>query len=402
MNWNKPFNLVMEIKREYVKRFGAIDVYNFESWIEKLNVKKYNEVFDCLQFNQENEFLLIRYGIAEMQQGMWEDSDSIYRECRSIVIDLKKEQIVIAPFRKFFNLNEVSENDENILLEKIKDAESVEISDKMDGSMQSARWYNDDIFMCGSMAISKDNSWRLADGYDRLTFNQMEMIRENPNLTFIFEYISLKDAHVIIYNEDDEGLYLIGVRDITDGREWSYKEIEEISTLYNSPMTKLENEKTLQELINLSNELESTDKEGWVLNIDGHKVKIKCDDYVKIHRLLDKVSSVNVIIEAIADNKYDDLISKVPKSYRDRVEYVAKQVFEYKRTTEDFAKSLCEEGIKRSNTRKDYMILIDKCEISPSVKGLARELYLGNSINALKTKNRYKRSSEIGIKMEEI
>jgi hypothetical protein len=82
--WNEPFNLVMKIKYDYISKFG-LDTYNFESWMEKLTNKEYNKVFESLQTNQFNEFLLIRYGLSEMQDGMWLDKNSIYRECISII-----------------------------------------------------------------------------------------------------------------------------------------------------------------------------------------------------------------------------------------------------------------------------------------------------------------------------
>ena len=65
-----------------------------------------------------------------------------FLECRSVVINLKTEEIVIAPFKKFRNLNECPENDIKVVTEEIKNAKTVEITNKLDGSMQCVRWYN--------------------------------------------------------------------------------------------------------------------------------------------------------------------------------------------------------------------------------------------------------------------
>ena len=55
-------------------------------------------------------------------------------------------------------------------------------------------------------------------GYER-------MLREYPNITFVFEYISLKDTHVVKYTKEQEGLYLIGMRSNLTGEEYSYESI---------------------------------------------------------------------------------------------------------------------------------------------------------------------------------
>lgn len=401
INWNKPFNLVMDIKNEYIKKFKTLDTINFEDWLVRLDLKKYNDIFDCLQFNQEGEFLLIRYGIADMQRGMWEDEDSIYRECRSLVIDLHREEIAIAPFRKFFNLNEVKENYLEVVENRIRQAKSVEICDKLDGSMQSVRWYNGEVFMCGSMSLSKENSWRLQDGYSMLSENHINMIKNNPNLTFIFEYISLKDAHVVSYDKKDEGLYLIGIRDVTNGYEFSYAEIENYSKQYNVSMPKLENDKTLDDLVYLSKVYKSENKEGWVINIDGHKIKIKCDDYVKIHRILDRVSSVNVVIEAVADDKYDDLISKVPITHKTRIDNIAKQLFEYRSKANREVDELFNQAQENTNNTKDFMIYVSNSPYSRHIKSYVRNKYNNKDYNVLKTGLRYKKSNEIGLQLGE-
>ena len=107
--WNKPFKMVMEIKKDYINLVGELDTYDFNTWVEKLDNEKYNNFLEPLQVNQYKNFLLIRYGLAEMQRGMWEDKESIYRQCRSVVIDLENDELALTPFKKFFNINEVEE-----------------------------------------------------------------------------------------------------------------------------------------------------------------------------------------------------------------------------------------------------------------------------------------------------
>ena len=83
-------------------------------------------------------------------------------------------------------------------------------------------------------------------------------------------------------------------------------------------------DKTFEEILEDVKTIKSDEQEGFVVNIDGHMIKVKGDDYVQIHRVLSKISSINLIIESVAENKIDDLISKVPAAYRERVFIVEK------------------------------------------------------------------------------
>ena len=47
---------------------------------------------------------------------------SIYREGRSLVINLNTEEIVLCPFRKFFNIDEIEETSMSIVQEQMKTA----------------------------------------------------------------------------------------------------------------------------------------------------------------------------------------------------------------------------------------------------------------------------------------
>lgn len=376
--WNPVYNLIMRIKEDYYNKFHDNEK-DFKVWLEKLNNKKYNDIFNSLQTNQKDNYLLIRYGIAEMQEGMWEDENSIYRECRSLVIDLEKEEIVTCPFRKFFNLNEVKENNIDTIKKDIEKAKIFEITNKLDGSMQCARWYNNNIFMNGSMALDKNASFRLEEGTSMLNDNYKRMIKENQDYTFIFEYISLKDVHVVLYNKSQEGLYLIGIRNCYTGEELSYANIKRFSKKYNVPMTNIESI-SFGEMLSQMKTYKSSDKEGWVLNIDGHKVKVKCDDYIQLHRILDKYASVNVIIKNIADDKFDDMMSKIPNAYKDRILMIANKIIEYRDNTLNRIDKYYKLAPK--GTIKEFMMWVTN-NCPKNIQGYVRNIYLNKPNNVL-------------------
>lgn len=392
MSWNPVLRLIKEIKYEFIKKYQDINTYNFETWLELLDNDNYNQIFKPLQFNQVDEFILIRYGVAEMQRGFWEDKDSIYRECRSVVIDLKKEELVLTPFKKFFNVDEVDENRLEVIRDKFTSASIVEVADKLDGSMQNARWYDGRVFMAGSMALDFRNSWRLKEGYRLLTDKHIAMLKNNSHLTFTFEYISHINIHVIPYKEKDEGLYIIGIRNSDTGVQMSYRFMEAMGDAWGVKTVKTE-KKSLSEILKNMKTLKSNEKEGWVINLDGHLVKIKCDDYVHIHRILDKTASNNVVIKSIADGSFDDLISKIPHDYRDRVLKISELVCDYIETTEKMVMPYY--MIAPKDNKKKFMIWIED-NVPADIRKYVRSKYLGDEVNYLKSRSgKYIKMSEI-------
>ena len=345
-HWSSVLNVITDIKEKYINKFNTI-TYNkgdYETclirWITELNDELYLSMFESIQTSQNGELVLVRYGeYSDVFGGeseivydeFWDRFDNFYRECRSIVINVVSDEIAILPFNKFFNINELDETNIDVVKERMLNAKSIEITDKLDGSMQCGRFYNNKIIMSGSKSLSVNDSWRLADGYKMLTTNEnyVQMLAENPDLTFIFEYLSYEDSHVVIYSEDDYGLHLIGVRNTITGELYSYNVMLDYAKKYNVKTTTLFVDKTLDEIMDSLDDYKSNEKEGFVLNIDNFMVKIKYNDYVAMHKILSQRSSINLIIKAIGDGIFDDFISKIPTSYRQRVLDVAKKIFKY-------------------------------------------------------------------------
>lgn len=423
-NWNPVFNFFMKVKYEYIKTFGNISYENgyikngsgatktiscIEKWILELDNKEYIDMISALQLNQKDDLILIRYGmysnVFSGEKGInndnfWDLYDGFYKECRSLVINIEDDEIVLCPFAKFQNLNETEYNSLDNITNLINNAKSIEIADKLDGSMQSARYYSlNNIIMSGSQAIDRAKSWRLKDGYKMLLSqkNYIEMLKDNQDYTFIFEYISLKDAHVVCYTKEEEGLYLLGMRNVFTGEQLSYKQVKEIANEYKAKTVKTFN-KTFSEVLGDLDKYKSNEKEGYVISIDGYLLKIKMNDYVQIHKILSKISSVNLIIKNIGDNTYDDLISKIPINYRDRASSIAKLVFSYINNMDKEIKWLY--GLAPKDSRKEFMIWVDT-NVDEEFNTYLKKMYLGKPIDFIKKGNEktpsYKTLKEMGI-----
>ena len=405
MSWNPMFD-ECKLKKDYFHNFGELkgDI-DFKYMIEMMKKYSlpYNPIFNEVQINQYGDLVLVRYGLHEMGKGMWEDKNSPLREARSLVFNLRTEEMVLTPFRKFFNLNEVWETSTEVVEAKIKYCKLFEVSEKMDGSMQSYRWYNGEIVGSGSMALDTKNSFRLEEGFEMLTENHKRMLEDFPTVTFIFEYISEKDKHVVPYDySKKKGLYLIGARSVIDGEEYSYNVIKDLSSCYGIPCCKTYQYNTLSEVLEHLNKMTVKDGEGFVLNIDGFKLKLKCEDYLQLHRLDDKLSSPNVLIQAYAEGTIDDLYANMTplmkeknKDVMDTIEkFMYKMRHKIDMNLDEVNTMVRLDGTEEENNKKLHKFINEF--VDKDVREYVRMTYLGREYNILKSRGgRY-------IKIEEI
>lgn len=323
-------NNFIALKHRFIDAYGAENLWDYgeyktciEYWSSKF--EDFYEMFSPLIINEHNNFVLLRYNLMDTDAQFWQKYDGMYRECRSIVIDKENECFVLTPFTKFFNLNETEETSEKAVRERIASANRVEVSDKLDGSMQSARYYNGNFVLAGTSALDPEMSFRVTIGYSLLTDNYKRMLMEHPDYTFIFELICKEDQHVVNYSIEQRGLYLIGVRSVVTGENLSYADVIEMAEHYKVKHTTVF-DKTLDEMLAELDSKSSDEAEGFVIDIDGYKVKLKYNDYLSIHRMLTKLVSTNTIIHCIDSGNWDDVRSKMPEAYRPDADLVAEDV----------------------------------------------------------------------------
>ena len=122
------------------------------------------------------------------------------------------------------------------------------------------------------------------------------------------------------------------------------------------------------------------------------------DDYVKIHRVLSQISSINLIIESVAENKVDDLIGKLPEAYRDRVRIIERIVHNYIKEIDAEVQKYFKAAPK--DNRKTFMIWVHE-NVPKKYKGYVRNQYLGLENNYIKHGSEkcpaYRKLNEMGV-----
>ena len=409
MMWNNVLANFISLKRRFIHEFGEDAMWEYgeykncvEYWSSKFD--DFFEMFSPLIITEYNDFVLLRYNLLDTDVEFWSKYDEMYRECRSVVLDKKREELVLVPFRKFFNVNEMEETSEKNVRAMIANAKRVEISDKMDGSMQSVRYYDNRIVLAGTRALDPNQSFRVTIGYSLLDSNYHAMLMDNPDYTFIFELICKEDQHVVVYSEEQRGLYLIGMRNVLTGNELTYDEVIATARQYGVRHTNVF-DKTFDQVIKSLNEKSSDEAEGFVINIDGYKVKLKYNDYIKIHHMLSKMVSTNTIIKCVEDDSWDDVRCKMPEAYRADADIVANDVKAYIKMMNAKIDKMFKDVVRNYEKsdderidRKNFAMYVNKHHKKESGYLIAK--YSGNENNFIRNKaGRYLRYHEIKEKL---
>lgn len=343
ISWNPVFNFVMELKYRYFGYFGRFDYSKSDNmvqyWANALNdagVTKYADVLKYVKVIAYNELVLFKYNIIAVHNDkgypdeedtgititdLWSMYDGFYRECRGVVIDILNDMLVITPFEKFFNLNEIEETMyDNIIEYMTKNGitmNDLEITEKIDGCIISVRYYNGRTYISGSGSLDPEINHVIGwvDEYIHHNDNISKMIRCGNDSgfmrTYMFECICPLETHVVEYSEDQYGLYLIGIRDVKYGFTLNYDSVIKTAEYYGVKTTKMYKDYTLDDLIAKMDDSVGSTREGFVVNIDqvtGFRIKIKYSDYVQLSAIMNNLSRNN-IVKYVYNNELDDIKS---------------------------------------------------------------------------------------------
>ena len=336
------------IKHEYIVRYGSDsdDLFapgGYRSFVDKWVIALYGHdeanmnmrLLRCLICNTAGAVVNLHYntiaiskigglafpelGKLEAYAAMWSYNDGFLQKCRSICLDMEYEEIVIAAYDKFFNLNEMpwtrlSDVNDAIDREMEKDESErvMEVSDKLDGSYIAASWHygNNAVGLSSSGQFDNGENLHIEIAKEYLDADTVKLITENMDLTFMFELLDPRVPVVVRYPDNKRGIHLIGIRDKTTGETYSYRQMAVFGGRYGVRTVAVSGLADLDALV--ARAAEAGGVEGWVLNIGGRRYKIKCKEYLEIsHILIGDVVGANVV-KCYCENTADDFVSILP------------------------------------------------------------------------------------------
>lgn len=311
------------------------EIYDFETlrneYVTNINKRKklLLESIRYVYVNQTGKLAVFKYSQEVNFYDLWNE---FYMESRGLIIDVYKMQLVSCPYRKFFNLNEKEYTTVEKIEEYIDKAISVTIGNKEDGSMIGAPVYEDAwVVHTGGMIESLQSEWAKKYMFE----HYKKLVEDKPeNLTFLFEAEYPENRIVVDYG-NKRMLVLTGIRDNLTGRLLFPEKLGYYANKYKIPMPEKET-KSFYELLEVCKDIiryPADKKEGWVILIqtetEDFQIKLKCDDYCEIHKLINALSAPKIIFNHIVNDTLDDLKSKAPDIILERIEKISAIVFNY-------------------------------------------------------------------------
>lgn len=221
---------------------------------------------------------------------------------RGLILDIPGRKVVATPFPKFFNIGEWNEPFPN---------RPFEAFEKLDGSLiiifhHRGKWR---AATKGSLT-SPQAGWaqRWLNTHPRVTNTLM------PGTTYLAEAIYPENRIVIQYTPEKTGLQLLGGY-AEDGKELSYTHLFQMAQITEFGIAKRVPFSSVSDLITAQKKLPATE-EGWVIRFDnGHRLKVKGDEYCRIHRFISRCTPL-AVWEWMAEGKpTEDFRKELPEEF---------------------------------------------------------------------------------------
>jgi RNA ligase len=298
--------------------------------------------------------------------------DEITEQCRGLVTD-GDGNIVARPFSKFWNLEEHDINELPV--------ESFEVTEKMDGSLIIGFFYGEE-FVIGSRG-----SFTSAQAIDARKILVGEMGVDPTKLfkrghTYLFEYIAPHNRIVVNYG-DVRKLVPLTIIHTDSMEEYTHKMIQDFYCPTHFEVVKIYGGITDFKI--LKSQIDDN-AEGFVVRFkSGLRVKIKGEEYVRLHRIVTNVSN-RTIWEYLSENKnFDEILERVPDEFYNWVKSTKQSLIDEYHKIEDEYKWIFKliNRAKNTNERKVFasyatkykyfsllFLMYDKKEYSKHIWGL--------------------------------
>lgn len=303
-----------------------------------MNILALNKMIEAgyVKVNQHPTVELFIYNYSETAQfeRIWNE---VTLQCRGLILDAQG-RIVARPFPKFFNLEE--------LVDKPIPNLPFEVYEKMDGSLGISYAIGTKIFIATRGSFISEQSVKANELLNTKYATAKALM--NPAITYLFEIIYPKNRIVLDYG-DKEVLVLLGMIETATGKELPLTNI-------GFPMVKkYDGLSDIQALKALA----YNNKEGFVVRFSNNfRLKVKFEEYVRIHRIITKVSSKTIWENLMADQPFKEILERVPDEFYEWVEVTKARLEKEYEQIENIAKS----EYKELATRKETALYFQTCQ----------------------------------------
>ncbi len=302
--------------------------------------------------------------------GEWDD---ITLNCRGLVLD-NEGNIIAKPFPKFFNYEEHKPED--------IPNEFFEVYEKMDGSLGICFYYNGEWHMATRGSFISEQAIKGRELLEKYNFEKL-----HTDYTYLFEIIYNENRIVCDY--DFEDVVLLGIINTKTGNEvnlnGSNEDIRIQNMINNIGLRVVTLYKTWGEGYDLLKEEIPKDKEGYVIRFSGGmRMKIKGDEYVRLHRILTNFSTTDIWELLRTKGNMDEFLERVPDEF-DRwvkktisdLKYAFFQISERAGKIHDYFRYGKYNDREPEPTKKEFALHLEKSNIEPSLRSVLFAMWDG-------------------------
>ena len=224
--------------------------------------------------------------------------DDITLMCRGLILD-KEGNVIARGFNKFFNLEEHTP-------EEIPN-EPFEVFEKMDGSLIIGFVYNGEFHTATRGSFTSEQSIDARKIVDEMKVSNIF----KEGYSYLFEYIAPNNRIVVDYGDWRE-LVVLTIIDNKTNEEAKYPELIVMAC---EGFRVVNRYLGIDDYTQLKSKIKEN-KEGYVIRFNsGFRVKIKGEEYVRLHRLITNFSNVD-IWELLKEGKsLNEFLDRVPDEF---------------------------------------------------------------------------------------
>jgi RNA ligase len=358
-------NLSLEILNQYVE----------EGWVVK---------------NDHPSLPLSIYNYSRKTQydGKWDD---VTLQCRGVITDNSTGKVLVRPFKKFFNYEELVGN-------KWKESklppmcDYVYIQEKLDGSLGILFNYEGEWIMATRGSFVSEQA-----------IKGLEILKSKYNLDswlkhygYLVEIIYPENRIVVDYGKKERVVFLSVV--MNESYEWGpFDDSEQHWTISRSifKMNGIKKEDVVrtEQHFNFSDDLykslkekNENNKEGFVIRFHpgNFRVKIKFDEYVRLHKIITQVSTYDIWEHLKNGKDISELLEKVPDEFDKWVKHTVKTLEYHKFALEercgkshDYFRYGKFNDVEPEPTKKEFAEHVKKYT-NPKLHGLMFAIWDGN------------------------
>lgn len=229
---------------------------------------------------------------------------------RGLILDLKNKKVISVPFVKFFNYDEIAKA--QLFIEP-----EFTVLEKLDGSLGILFFFADEFrFATVGSFVSDQAKWARTWSKKHMPLDKID-----KNNTYLFEIIYCENK--IVVNYDFEGLVLLSIFD-SYGLEYKYEQIKRESEYIETRCTR---EYSFEDMNSILNKVQTLDKnnEGYVIRFkSGMRLKIKGDEYVRVHKLLSQVTPIALWEIILKGDDLEVIRKELPEEMKKDFEIIIK------------------------------------------------------------------------------